>query len=347
MFLPTDVMRKGVSSAPQSRWASRPGPIGPNPSRMVGFRSRSRARRACCVGHRLERLGVDGDVDVRADAVVGRQPVLQHARADLIQCLHASLRRCPVVVRVTRDGQVLQDRVELGAGLDVEETGQVPTVECLGEAEVALVHPLQPGSVQVVGMGEVTDLPHLRMELTRRGVLGSLQEWLLDQSGLADTDVPQCIGERGDVLERDRTRPGRLTHHGQVAERGRSPHHLSGQARVLVEFTPRPGGDARRTLDLVLSGLVHRRQAIALRGLEGLDRRVDGPDLITGRGGDRRHRARGFAQCGDGGVDVPRHAASLPNRRSTTSGKPCGFRKMSPTISTRAHGDTRVLHHEA
>ncbi|WP_423846580.1 hypothetical protein [Aeromicrobium sp.] len=61
----------------------------------------------------------------------------------------------------------------------------------------------------------------------------------------------------------------------------------------------------------MLSGLVHRRQAIALRGLEGLDRRFDGPDLITDRGGDRRHRACGFAQCGDGGVDVPEHAPIL------------------------------------
>ena len=192
------------------------------------------------LGHGLQQVGVHGDVDVGSDAVVGRESVLQHGGADLIEGSHPSFRRLPVVVRVAWDGQVLQDRVQLGAGLDVEKSGDVPALIGTGQADVVLVHPLAPRFVEVVRVQDRTDLPHLGVELTRCDVLRDLQQRFLDQPGLGDPDMLERIRERDDVLERDQPTPGRprppRAGHGTWPPRG--PSDGSGRRPGAAHVAP-------------------------------------------------------------------------------------------------------------
>ncbi len=240
VFLPIVVMRNGVTSAPQSRWARRPGPIGPNPSRTCRLEVEVEGLAGLLLGHGLQQVGVHGDVDVGSDAVVGRESVFQHGGADVIQGSHPSFRRLSVVVRVAWDGQVLQDRVQLGAGLDVEKPGDVPALIGTGQADVVLVHSLAPGFVEVVRMQDRTDLPHLGVELTRCDVLRDVQQRLLDQPGLGDPDMLERIRERDDVLERDQPRTGRprppRAGHGTWPPRG--PSDGSGRRPGAAHVAP-------------------------------------------------------------------------------------------------------------
>ena len=257
----------------------------------------------------LSSVGVDGDVDVGSDAVVRRESVFEHGGADVVEGAHPSLRRPPVVIRVARDGQILQDRVQLRPGLDVQKAGEVPALISTGQADVALVHAFAPCFVEVVRVQDRTDLPDLGVELTRCDVLRDVQQRLLDQPGLGNPDVLERIRERDDVLERDRPDSG--PPHPRQAGHGTStapaPSDGSGRRPGAARVGPTCRCWRRRRLRGPWSRSISARRshlAAWSARIAGLDR----PDLIAGRRGDRPHRTRSIAQGGDGGFDVLRHA---------------------------------------
>ena len=244
-------------------------------NRQASAGCRSSVRRASWSAIAWRRLGVDGDVDVRSDAVVGGQAVLQHAscRSGRVQ----SIRRCDGD-RSSCASRGTDRFLKIVSSFAPVSMSRNP-VRChpsvvFGEADVALVHALQPGPVQVVGMGDRHGPagPWHGTHSARACLATSSSGSSISRVSL-DADVPERIGEGGDVVERDRARPRRLSDRRQVTERGRRSHHLPGHARVLVQLTSRPRDDARRTLGLMLSGCVHRGQTLALGRLQRLERR--------------------------------------------------------------------------
>jgi hypothetical protein len=85
VFVSMVLIRYGVTSGPTEQVGQESGSDRAEPRQRRGLQVEVQRSPGLLLGHRLQGFGVHGDVDVGADAVVGRQTVLQHAGADLVE----------------------------------------------------------------------------------------------------------------------------------------------------------------------------------------------------------------------------------------------------------------------
>ncbi len=217
------VMRNGVRSAPHSRWASSPGPIGPNPSRMAGFRSRSSVRRASC-------SAIASSVSASTVTLMcGRMPLSAGSPCSntLVQISsRASIRRCDGD-RSSFASRGTDRFLRIVFSFAPVSMSRNP-VRCQPSVVFAkrrsrLSMPFSHARSRSSGWATSRTCRTFAWNSLGESVLRDLQQRLLDQLGLADADVPERIGEGIDMVEGDLTRPGGLTNDGKVTERSPRP----------------------------------------------------------------------------------------------------------------------------
>nr|WP_317698643.1 hypothetical protein [Aeromicrobium sp. REDSEA-S32_B7] len=151
---------------------------------------------------------VGGEGDVGSDALVLGQTRVEDPGEELVEGGDPADAGGSVVLGAGGCGEGLQDGLELGAGVEGQEPGDGDAVADDGDLEVVLVHALDPGLVEVVGVGGGAQLLDGLTHGRGCRVGGQVEQWvhaLLDDHGV---DVLGGVGERVDVVQGDGTLDG-------------------------------------------------------------------------------------------------------------------------------------------
>jgi hypothetical protein len=151
------------------------------------------------------------------------------------------------------------------------------------DLDVVLGHALDPGLVEVVGVGGVADLPDRFAGLDRRRIGSGEQQrghGVLDHHRV---DVPGGVPERIDVVERDRTRVGEVGQARHVPQRPRRADELGGVGGVEVQLVTQPVLHARAALALVVLVLGDLRDQVDLLRVDRVLQALQQPQRIRGR----------------------------------------------------------------
>ncbi|MCX6406223.1 MAG: hypothetical protein NTV28_04825 [Propionibacteriales bacterium] len=152
-----------------------------------------------------------------------------------------------------------------------------------GEGDVVAVHALDPGLVEVVGVGGLTQLLDGLADLDRLGPLGQAQHPVHRALDDHRVDVLRGVRERVDMVQGDGSLDGQRLQVGHVPQGPTGADQLTRLLAVEVELVTQPVLQARAALGLEVPALVHLRDQSHLLAVDRVRDSLQQPQRIGGR----------------------------------------------------------------